>query len=127
MKVLFVTNMYPVVSMQHYGIFVKEQIDQLRKHFGISPKLYFINARDRGKWEYIKSIFKIRTLVKRHAIDAIHIHYGISGIFLFLFRPKAKVFLTLHGGDILRSQGFFLQNVISKLIIKKVDKVFIFK
>lgn len=125
MKVLFVTNMYPVSSMEHYGIFVKEQIDQLQAHFGVVPRLYFINARDRGKWEYVKSMFKVRSLIKRHRIDAIHIHYGISGIFLFLTRPKVKVFLTLHGGDILRSQGFFLQNLLSRLIIRRVDKVFI--
>ena len=125
MNVLFVTNMYPTPSQEYYGIFVKEQIDYLSEKYNLISSVYFINANVRGKIEYIRSIFDLRRILKQKAIDIIHIHYGISGLFLLFFRPKAKIFLTLHGGDILKNQGMFIQNMLSKLIMKRVDKVFV--
>ncbi|RZK77238.1 MAG: glycosyltransferase, partial [Pedobacter sp.] len=55
----------------------------------------------------------------------IHIHYGLSALFLLFFRPKKKIFVTFHGADILKEQGHYIQVLISKYIAKKVDKVFI--
>ena len=125
MNILFVTNMYPFKDGNHYGIFVKEQIDHLARQFGVQPTVCFINARSYGKGEYLKSIGRIRQMINQRTFDAIHIHYGISGFFLFFLRPKAQVFLTLHGGDILKKQGFYLQNLLTKWVCRLVDKVFI--
>lgn len=125
MNVLFVTNMYPVKSMQYYGIYVKEQIDYLTEHFDINSYLYFINSYEFGKFEYVKSIYKIRSIVKQRKIDVIHIHYGLSGLFLLFYRPKVNIFLTFHGGDIQHDQGRLIQNLLSKLIARKVKRVFV--
>lgn len=119
------TNMYPTPSREYFGIFVKEQIDHLSEKYNLIPSLYFINASGLGKIEYIRSIFNIRRILKMKTIDIIHIHYGISGLFLLFYRPNAKIFLTLHGGDILRNQGMYIQNMLSKLVMKRVDKVFV--
>ncbi len=125
MRVLFVTNMYPIQSMSYFGIFVKEQIEHLQKNCDVESEVYFINARDRGKLEYLKSMFRLPKLIRSLQADAVHIHYGISGLFLFFSRPKVPVFLTLHGGDILKKQGFYFQNILTRWIMRKVDKVFI--
>ncbi len=125
-KVLFITNMYPHPSFTYMGVHVKEQIDCLVKDFGINAEVYFINANEKGKLEYVKSIFKIYNILKKNKdIQTIHIHYGLSALFLAFFRPKAKIFLTFHGGDILIAQGQYVQVLISKYVAKKVDKIFI--
>ena len=108
MKGLYVTNMYPVNCHKYYGIHVKEQIDSLTDT--ISGEVIFINAFENGKIEYLKSIFGIFRKLKSSHYDYIHIHYGISGLFLLLYRPDIKIFLTLHGGDILPEQKNYIQN-----------------
>jgi glycosyltransferase involved in cell wall biosynthesis len=125
MKILFVTNMYPIPEHKYLGIHVKEQVDYLTKNYPIVSSIFFINTAEKGKLEYIKSIFKIFDILKKNKTDVIHIHYGLSAIFLLFFRPKAKVFLTFHGGDILKEQGNHVQIFISKMAAKLVDKVFI--
>ena len=56
MKILHVTNNYPTKNFPIFGIFVKEQIDSLID-LGIDIDLFFINGREKGPLEYIKSIF----------------------------------------------------------------------
>jgi glycosyltransferase involved in cell wall biosynthesis len=125
MKVLFVSNMFPVKKHIYYGIHVKEQIDGLKKSFGINSQLHFINALENGKIEYIKAIFRIKRTISKFKPEIIHVHYGLSGLFLLFFRPKCKVFITLHGGDILPKQGKYVQLFFTRKILKKVDKAFI--
>lgn len=125
MKVLFITNMYPTVNRRYYGIHVKEQIDFFVKRFRSESTIIFINAAAHGKFEYIRSVYKIFCFVRKKKIDIIHIHYGLAGFFLLFFKPKAKIFLTLHGSDILKEQGHYVQVALSKLILKRVHKAFV--
>lgn len=115
--------MYPTYDHKYYGIFVKEQIDGL-KRFRIQSNIYFINALENGKFEYVRSIVRLWKMIRKINPDVIHIHYGLSGLFLLFFRPKCKIFLTLHGGDILSKQGKLIQIFLTKRILKRVDKVF---
>lgn len=115
--------MYPVKGSEHYGIFVKEQIDSLRN--SIEKEIYFINAKSNSNIEYLKSIFRIPIQIKREKYDFIHIHYGLSGLFLLFYKPKITTYLTLHGGDILPAQKKYVIGFITKRVIKKVNKVFI--
>lgn len=125
-KVLYVTNMYPHSKSIYFGIFVKEQVDCLVENFGINAIIYFINAKEKGKLEYLKSIFKIFEILKKDkTIDIVHVHYGLSAFFLLFFKPKTKLFITFHGADILKKQGHYIQVLLSKYIAKKADKVFI--
>lgn len=125
-KVLFITNMYPHQKFQYMGVHIKEQIDCLKEDFGIIPCIYFINIQKGGKFAYLKSILEIFKIIKAdETIKTIHIHYGLSALFLLFFRPKTRIFLTFHGGDILIKQGHYIQVMISKYIAKKVDKIFI--
>ena len=61
----------------------------------------------------------------KKSYDLIHIHYGISAMFLLFYRPKVTVLLTLHGSDILRKGGYPIQVFITKMILRKVDTVFV--
>lgn len=116
--------MYPGTNPV-FGIFVKEQIDEIEKIPGYKNDVYFINASEKGNFRYIVSILAIPLKIIKGGYDIIHIHYGLSALFLLFYRPKTKVYLTLHGADILKKQGKTYQVYLTKRILKKVDKVFI--
>lgn len=124
-KLLAITNMYPDLESPYYGIFVKEQLDAIEKLDIFQIDLYYINAKKNGKFEYIKSIFNITKIINNNKYDVIHIHYGISALFLLFVKPKCKIFLTLHGADISMKQKKYFQIFITKRLLKKVDKVFV--
>lgn len=105
--------------------FIKEQIDALKKSFVFEEIIYLINGLHKSKLEYLKSIFIVPYLIKKNKPDIIHIHYGISGLFLLFFRPNIPVYLTLHGCDFQDHGDNKFQVWISKLIAKKVDQIFV--
>lgn len=125
MKVLFITNMYPTPHHPTDGIFVREQIENLSKNRHFEYDVYHIDTRVRGKLGYLKSLLILPFRIFSCHYDLIHIHYGISGLFLLFWRPPVTVFLTLHGGEILPDQGHFVQAFLTKRILSKVNKVFI--
>jgi glycosyltransferase involved in cell wall biosynthesis len=74
----------------------------------------------------LKSIFEIWKKVRTFQPDVIHVHYGLSGLFLLLFPwLKSKTIVTLHGGDIMPQQKKWVQIFLTKQIIKSVAKVII--
>lgn len=122
MKVLTITNMWPIKESQYYGIFVKEQVEALKKyHPEINNKIYFINGK-KSSLNYFWSIFSINWLIMFNKFDVIHIHYALSGIFL-LFNPfiKSPVIMTFHGSDFNSHQKFY--KMIISIIIKKLNGI----
>ncbi|WP_439483344.1 glycosyltransferase family 4 protein [Cyclobacterium plantarum] len=125
MKILVVTNMYPTPNYPTFGIFIKEQIEDVQKEMDLEADIYLIDGTHRGKLEYLKSIFTIPFKLASKNYEAVHIHYGISGVFLLFFKPKIKKFMTLHGCDI-QSWGSNSWHVwITKKILRKVDLVYV--
>ncbi len=121
MKVLIVTNMFPSGNDPYYGIFVSEQISSIKKfHPDVLFEIEFIDGT-KSKLEYLKSIFKINKKLRTCHFDLVHIHFGLSGIYLLSpFTPKIPTVVTLHGSDIQKASGN--NNVIvelSKLVVKK--------
>lgn len=115
--------MYPNEANIYYGIFVKEQIEALYKYHKIEYDLFIIEGY-KSKLNYIHSIPEIKKLIKKNNYDLIHIHYGISGIFLlFSSLLSVPVVLTLHGGDIQKESKKYIQVFLSKLIAKKATIV----
>jgi len=124
-KILYVTNMYPTVDNPFFGIFIKEQIDAVKKHYKFHEEIYLINGSYKSKFEYLKSIFVVPYLIMKRKPDIIHIHYGISGLFLLIYKPNIPIYLTLHGSDFLDYGSNRLQVWISKIIVKKVNQIFV--
>lgn len=98
-------------------------MDALQKYHQVDYDTYFIEGYT-SKVNYMRSIWQIRDMINRNNYDLIHIHYGLSGLFL-LFNPKPSipVLLTLHGGDIQKEQKKYMQVYLSKHIIRKSDFV----
>lgn len=117
MRVLFVTNMYPIDGYSYYGIHVKEQIDSIKNEFLLDEIIFFINGKN-SKLNYLYSIFRANYLIHKEKFDIIHIHYGISGIFL-LFNPfiKSPIVLTLHGSDV-NTDNIFTRFIVGNVIAR---------
>jgi Glycosyltransferase len=121
MRILYVTNMFPDKKLPYYGIFVKEQIEAIKKYYSIDYDIYYIDGRQH-KWNYIKSIFEIHNILSEKQYDLIHVHYCLAGLFLLInIKRKIPVVVTLHGGDILKTQKKYIQIFFSKKILKKAD------
>ncbi len=125
MKILFITNMYPSNNFPVDGIFIKDQIEALKHRFNIDYKVLVINAVRFGKIEYIKSIFKIWKEIRSNKYDLIHVHYGLSALFILFYKPKVPVILTLHGTDINERKDNRFQVSLTKFILPKVSAVIV--
>lgn len=97
MRVLHITNNFPTKKFPIFGVFVKEQIASLTRK-GISNEVLFINGREKGKLEYIKSIFFIRRKLRKKNFDVIHCHHALSAICLILtgMAKKNKVVVSFQ-------------------------------
>jgi len=87
MKVLHITNNYPTKKHPIFGIFIKEQIESLSE-LGIENEIFFINGYEKGRIEYLKSIWLIRKKIRQKKFDIIHCHHALSAVMLFLSNYK---------------------------------------
>lgn len=121
-KVLHITNAYPYDGYESYGIFIKEQIDSLKKK-NLDIDFYFINARQNGFIEYFKSIKSIKFLINSIKPDIIHCHHELSLIPFIFIKTKIPFILSVLG-DISKRKKlnkimfYFLKIIPKKIIIK---------
>ena len=122
MKVLHLTNNYPTLTYPIFGIFVKEQIESM-KNLGIDCDIFFINGREKGKLEYIISIFKLRKYLRKNKYDIIHCHHAISALCLIFSGSvkKSKVIVSFQN-DPENEFGLFIYKFIKRRISQSIFK-----
>ncbi|MFH1228774.1 MAG: glycosyltransferase family 4 protein [Planctomycetota bacterium] len=98
MKVLVVTNMFPVPARPAFGIFIKEQAESLRRQ-GVEVDVLFIEGY-RSKLNYIKAVWELRRRICQNNYDLVHAHYGLSG-WVARMQCGLPVAVTFHGDDLL--------------------------
>src|SRR5665647_322653 len=108
MKILHITNNYPTNNHPIFGIFVKEQIESLSKK-GVENEVFFINGRELGKKAYLKSIIKLRVILKEKKFDILHCHHAYSAIvLLFTLRFFKYKKIISYQNDPDKEGGIFL-------------------
>lgn len=123
MKILIVTNVYPSKEHPYHGIFVAEQIAAIKRlHPEVDFDVHYINGF-KGKWQYIKSIWKVSKRINTGSYDLVHIHYGFSG--LYLLAPlvnKIPTITTFHGSDIQPKGGNgWISVFVSRIVARHSD------
>jgi len=118
MKILVVTNMYPIPAMPSFGTFVKEQVESLRKA-GIEVDVFLVNG-NKSRLNYFWAFPRlwVRLLTQRY--DLIHAHYVFSGIIAraqFLY----PVVLTHHGSQVF--QGW--QSPVCRFVTRFMDRTLV--
>lgn len=120
--------MYPTEKSPFYGIFVKEQVESLRKE-GIVIDVVFINGRE-NRFNYFTSVIRLIKKLKRVKYDIIHAHhtYCIYPIIIskFITRKRTPVILTFHEGEVHKTNNLKMNNVdfIKRLVFSKKIKIF---
>lgn len=122
MKVLHLTNNYPTQTHPIFGVFVKEQIESLQ-NIGIDGDVFFINGREKGRMEYIVSIFKLRKYLKINTYDIIHCHHALSALCLIFSgsRKRSKIIVSFQN-DPSYEWGSFVYQFIKKRIDQSIFK-----
>ncbi len=97
LRVLHVTNAYPTTKYPAYGSFIRSQISGLSS-FGVESDVLFINAKELGKKEYLKSILRIRKQISENNYKLIHCHHLYTAMAVLL-ACKNKALLTSFLSD----------------------------
>lgn len=106
LKILVVTNMYPSSEYPYYGIFVKQQVDSLKKN-GILVDVFFINGRE-NRLQYFSSIISLYRKLRSGRYDIIHAHhtYCVYPILICRILTKTRIasVLTFHEGEVYKTR-----------------------
>jgi teichuronic acid biosynthesis glycosyltransferase TuaC len=118
LKILLVTNMYPIPEMPSFGTFVHKQVESLRKE-GMDIDVFFVNGR-KNVFNYLWAFprFWVRILTKRY--DLIHAHYVLSGL-IARAQFLHPVVLTHHGPEVFRGW----QGAVSRMLTPLVDQAIV--
>ena len=96
MRVVVLTNMYPTDARPVFGIFVKEQVEDLRA-LGVDVEVLFFDGRA-SKRNYLRAVRAVRRIVREQRPDLVHAHYGLTGA-VALCQRRTPVVTTFHGSD----------------------------
>jgi glycosyltransferase involved in cell wall biosynthesis len=111
-RVLVLTNMYPTETEPHFGCFVKDQVDDLRR-LGVDLSVLAFDGRSR-KRRYLAAVPQLREALRRDCSDIVHAHYGLSGAIAAL-QLAAPVVTTFHGSDAAISWQRRLSRLVAKV------------
>jgi len=94
-RVLVVTNFEPDDSAPQRGRWIRDQVDEVRRH-GIEVDVFSFPP---GSREYIPATRRLRALLRRERFDLVHAHYGLPGWCALLAGARPLV-VTFHGTDV---------------------------
>ena len=117
--------MYPCNADPYFGIFVKEQLDELKQLDGLSTSLFYLQGSNFVA-KYLGTFIRLFNHIKRVKPKIIHLHFGLTFIPLFFMLPwlkltKTRLVLTTHGGDLVGASK--LVNLITRFAVICVDEV----
>jgi glycosyltransferase involved in cell wall biosynthesis len=122
MRVLVLTNMLPLPSRPSYGIFVQEQIEDVRR-LGLEVSVLFVNGSER-KANYARGALQLRRALGLRRIDLVHAHYGVTGA-VAISQRRVPVVTTFHGSD---SSGHIpWQRAVSWAVARVSTPIFVSK
>lgn len=98
-NILIICSRYPTIIQPQRNIFIKEQIEAVRKldstfHFDV----FQINRNSR-KINYLTAVLRLRSIIKQKTYNLFHAHYGLSAL-SSVWQKRIPVIATYHGSDI---------------------------
>lgn len=130
MKVLVVTNMYPSAERPHWGAFVRSQVESLAA-LGVENVICEIEGW-KSVARYAHALRSLPEVARRHEVDLVHAHYGLSGAAAASVRAVPLV-VSFCGDDLLgrpddkgriTSRSRWLVNV-SRIAARRADAVIV--
>ncbi len=97
MRALVVTNMYPSPAAPALGVFVRDQVEALRRRPGVEVEVFAFAPG--GALGYLRAARALRRRHRRAAFDVVHAHFGLSA-WPALAAGAGPVVITFHGTDL---------------------------
>jgi glycosyltransferase involved in cell wall biosynthesis len=120
MRVLVLTNMLPTRERPWYGIFVEEQIEDLRG-LGVDVSVLFVNGAA-SRLNYLRALAGLRRRLRSGGVDLVHAHYGLSGA-VGVSQRRVPVVTTFHGSDCNGESPW--QTVVSWIVARLCTPIFV--
>ena len=115
--------MFPTPTSPAYGIFVREQVDSLRRE-GLTVDVFFINGAE-SKKAYLTAIYSLAKPLRAGQYDLIHAHHTFCIYPLRLAQltlgDNTPVVLTFHEGEV-HNLGQFKPRGLKRLVFSKAIK-----
>src|SRR5271169_5117781 len=118
MKILIVTNLYPTIKTTSRGIFVKEQVESMRKCYpDLTIDVRVIEGL-RPRWPYLREMLRLPAVVKKGGYDIVHAHFGLTLVSTLLVR--VPVVVTFHGSDLLVNPTKHVSRLLAPMASKVI-------
>jgi glycosyltransferase involved in cell wall biosynthesis len=95
-RALVVTNMWPTDAAPQRGIFVRDQVEALRRRGDVDVEVF---AFPHGPRALLRAIATIRGRTRGAPFDVVHAHFGLAAL-PALAALRGPVVVTLHGNDL---------------------------
>jgi teichuronic acid biosynthesis glycosyltransferase TuaC len=95
-RALVVTNMWPSPAAPQRGVFVRDQVEALRRRPGIDVEVL---AFPSGPRALLRATATIRRRTRGAPFDVVHAHFGLAALPAIAAR-RGPVVVTLHGNDL---------------------------
>ncbi len=102
MRALVVTNMYPSEQDPVRGVFVRDQVEALKRSAEVELELFAF--RSQGTAAYLRATRELRRRYRRARFDVVHAHFGLTIWPSLAVRHAAHV-VTLHGTDLVHPRS----------------------
>jgi glycosyltransferase involved in cell wall biosynthesis len=120
MRVVVLTNMYPNERRPEFGIFVRDQVEDLRR-LGLEIEVVSFDGGQRRR-NYVRAARALRRTIARGKVDLVHAHYGLSGA-VAVTQRRVPVVTTFHGSD--SSGEIPWQSAVSWLVARLSTPIFV--
>ncbi len=126
MKVLCITDIYPSATNPFKGNFVKQQVEQVSRLFGVKFTVVHLDKRPAsigGILQMAAAMFRLPFQYVFGGYDIIHVHYGLTAPAAFLL-PKKKTLISFYGCDVnlpatRRISGIFSRGMRARIFVSE--------
>lgn len=131
LKVLIITNMGPYKKNPYSGLFVRNQVETLKKLFGSFESFDYLDMRPNGEGKvfgvikYLIFLLKfVKYSISNRGLDIIHTHYYFPTFIYALFyksffNKNVRLFCTFHGSDVYKYKTS--KNKLYKYLLNYID------
>jgi len=95
-RALVVTNMWPSARAPQRGVFVRDQVEALKRIPGVELEVFAFPSGPRG---LVRAIATIRRRTRGNPFAVVHAHFGLAALPALAAR-RGPVAVTLHGNDL---------------------------
>jgi teichuronic acid biosynthesis glycosyltransferase TuaC len=95
-RALVVTNMWPSAAAPQRGVFVRDQVEALRRRPGVEVEVLSFPSGPRA---LLRALATVRRRTRGAPFDVVHAHFGLAALPALASR-RGPVVVTLHGNDL---------------------------